>query len=167
MKSTVRLAVLEDAASLPEVEQSAGNSFHLIPDLAWVADDGVMPAEQHREYIARAAEWVAESDTGTLLAFLAAEQIGSELHIWELAVREDYQRQGIGVRLVEAALAVARQRRLEALTLTTFNDVPWNAPWYARLGFEVVTDHPRLATIVRAETERGLPRRCAMRKWVR
>jgi hypothetical protein len=29
------------------------------------------------------------------------------------------------------------ERNVAALTLTTFRDVPWNAPYYARLGFEV------------------------------
>lgn len=30
---------------------------------------------------------------------------------------------------------------LTAMTLTTFTDVPWNAPHYARLGFQVVAEN--------------------------
>ncbi len=57
---------------------------------------------------------------------------------------------------------------MEALTLTTFRDVPWNAPLYQRLGFELLTGPEigeRLARILVGEAERGLPgdRRCAMR----
>jgi GNAT superfamily N-acetyltransferase len=164
---TIRLAVMDDAQWLPAIEESAGNNFRTIPELAWVADDDGVPAEQHGEYIALGSEWVAANNAGTLIAFLAAEQVGSELHLWELAVHEDYQRQGIGARLLEAAVEFARQRQAVALTLTTFLDVPWNAPWYARLGFELVTSDPRLTALVRAETERGLPRRCAMRRVIR
>ncbi len=48
---------------------------------------------------------------------------------------------------------------LSAVTLTTFRDIPWNAPLYARLGFrELSTDRlsPVLAALVREEAERGL-----------
>ena len=57
---------------------------------------------------------------------------------------------------------------LTALTLTTFRDVAWNAPFYQRLGFAVLPREaisPYLAGHLRDEIERGLPadRRCAMR----
>jgi hypothetical protein len=47
----------------------------------------------------------------------------------------------------------------ESVTLTTFRDPPWNMPFYARLGFEVV---PReelssaLRAVVDDESRRGL-----------
>lgn len=54
------------------------------------------------------------------------------------------------------------------MTLTTFRDVPWNAPFYARRGFELLDDTTigeRLQTILEKEAGHGLPRarRCAMR----
>lgn len=60
-------------------------------------------------------------------------------------------------------------RRLPALTLTTFPDVPWNAPYYARLGFRVLADGdvgPQLRRIRAHEAELGLDRwpRVAMRR---
>jgi hypothetical protein len=45
------------------------------------------------------------------------------------------------------------------ITLTTFRDVAWNAPFYARLGFAVVDRDdwpPAIAAIVADETTRGL-----------
>ena len=76
--------------------------------------------------------------------------------------------QGIGRRLIDAAIAAARVRGLSAVTLTTFRHVPWNAPYYQRLGFETLAAHQlnqRLAIILKGEVEAGLPgdRRCAMR----
>jgi len=65
---------------------------------------------------------------------------------------------------MEVACAFARERGLRSLTLTTFAGVPWNAPWYQRLGFVLVRDDERLAALVRSESERGWPGRCAMRK---
>jgi hypothetical protein len=43
------------------------------------------------------------------------------------------------------------------VTLTTFRDVPWNAPYYERLGFQAIADNsPGLAEIMREEASRGL-----------
>jgi hypothetical protein len=45
------------------------------------------------------------------------------------------------------------------LTLTTFADVPWNAPYYARLGFEITPPNkitPGLREIRQYEAAAGL-----------
>ena len=114
-----------------------------------------MPVERHRLYIAQGTEWVALSDVGSLVGFLAAEVFEAELHIWQLAVRLDDQGRGVGGRLLEAADSFARARNLRSITLTTFADVPWNAPWYSRHGFTVATDDERLAGLTRMESSRG------------
>ena len=59
-------------------------------------------------------------------------------------------------------------RGLAAVTLTTFRDVSWNAPFYARLGFRIVEPgslSPGLVAVVQLEERRGLPAglRVAMR----
>jgi len=56
-----------------------------------------------------------------------------------------------------------------SVTLSTFRDVPWNQPFYARLGFEIVPPaqfSPALRAIVEDETRRGLDprRRVVMRR---
>ena len=56
-----------------------------------------------------------------------------------------------------------------ALTLTTFEHVPWNAPYYARLGFRILDDAevtPGLRAIRQREAEIGLDRwpRVCMRR---
>lgn len=56
-----------------------------------------------------------------------------------------------------------------ALTLTTFTDVPWNAPYYLRCGFRVLDDEeigPGLREIRRRERAHGLDRwpRVCMRR---
>jgi len=54
---------------------------------------------------------------------------------------------------------------MTALTLTTFRNVPWNAPFYARLGFEKMTTlTPELRRKREEETAHGFAyeTRCAM-----
>lgn len=163
--AVIRRATAADAPRLPEVERSAGELFRSIDDLAWLADDTVLSAEEHQTWARAGSSWVAEETDGPI-GFLVAEVAGDELHVWELAVRVDRQGQGIGRRLLGAAREAAGEQGLTAVTLTTFSDVPWNAPFYQRLGFEQLEDGaagPRLTEILCQERARGLPRRCAMR----
>lgn len=163
----IRIARETDAPWLPVLEHSAGESFRAISELAWIADGEDRSAGWYRELLARGASWLAV-ERGDPVGFLAAEVIGRELHIWEFAVRQDRQRCGHGRALFGAALADARARELDAITLTTFRDVSWNEALYQRLGF-VTLDRgqagARLEAVLAAEIERGLPaaRRCAMR----
>ena len=62
-----------------------------------------------------------------------------------------------GIGMAAAAWAVGRD--LRAMTLTTFADVPWNAPYYRRLGFREMSGAeigPELRGIIRHEAEQGL-----------
>src|SRR5690606_28430341 len=74
-------------------------------------------------------------------------------------VHPSRMRRGIGGRLVEAVLDHARAAGAPAVTLTTFRDVPWNAPWYERHGFVVWPERawgPELRALVRRERELGI-----------
>lgn len=166
--TTIRIAQDPDAEALPDIEQSAGEAYRGIEELAWIADDDNRTVERHRELIAKGTCWVAVELDDPPVAFLSAEIQDDALHIWELAVRLDRQRSGIGRAMLETAVADARRRRLVALTLTTFRDVIWNAPFYQKLGFRVMDDAQageRLRQVLRREVEHGMPasRRCAMR----
>lgn len=166
--TTIRIAQDPDAEALPDIEQSAGEAYRGVEELAWIADDDNQTVERHRELIARGTCWVAAELDDPPVAFLSAEIQDDTLHIWELAVRLDRQRSGIGRALLEKAVADARRRRLVAITLTTFRDVIWNAPFCQKLGFRVMDDAQageRLRQVLRREVEHGMPasRRCAMR----
>jgi hypothetical protein len=42
--------------------------------------------------------------------------------------------------MLEQVIESARQAAYPAVTLTTFRDVPWNAPFYTRLGFSMLSE---------------------------
>src|SRR5262245_64419083 len=76
---------------------------------------------------------------------------------------------GLGTRLVLQVCDWAAGNGFGSVTLTTFRDVAWNMPFYARLGFEIVPRSqlsPALCAIVKDETRRGLDptRRVVMRR---
>jgi predicted N-acetyltransferase YhbS len=72
-----------------------------------------------------------------------------------------HARRGIGRALIDHAAAWAVSQGLRALTLTTFADVPWNAPYYRRIGFRDLPDAaigPGLREVVQREAAHGLYR---------
>ncbi len=106
-------------------------------------------------------------DGGEVAGFAVCELTPDALHLVELDVRRQSQGRGLGRALVEAVFDLARGRGRDAVTLTTFADIAWNAPFYGRMGFGIV-DPPdaRLAAILAREAARGLKQRCAMRRAV-
>jgi GNAT superfamily N-acetyltransferase len=91
-------------------------------------------------------------------------------HLDELDVHPDHGRRGLGKRLVTAVCEWSASAGYRSVTLATFRDVPWNMPFYARLGFEVIPSEeltPALLAVVRDEARRGLDptRRVMMRRW--
>jgi GNAT superfamily N-acetyltransferase len=91
------------------------------------------------------------------------------VHLEEIDVHPAHGRRGVGTQLVLHVCAWAASHGYGSVTLTTFRDVPWNMPFYARLGFEVVPLEElstALHIVVGDETRRGLDpcRRVAMRR---
>lgn len=158
----IRLATQADIPLLPHIERSAGEAFRGT-DQAWIADDIVAEADAYPPLIAAGGVWVAEDD-GVVAGFISTAPLADAFHILELAVGHDQQRKGIGRALMDAALGEARIAGYRAATLTTFRSIPWNGPFYARLGFEILDEPPAaLAEILAEEAARGLTDRCAMR----
>ncbi|PWB35050.1 N-acetyltransferase [Pseudomonas sp. SDI] len=166
MAAVFRLARPEEAAQLPPIEQSAAQAFLAIRQLAWLAGHGVLSAADHLQFIAAGLDWLVVDVEDKPLGFLCASVQGAALHIEELAISHEHQGHGLGRQLIGHVQAWAQAQGFTALTLTTFAEVPWNAPFYARLGFEAV-EGPALGDFLQRqlayEASRGLQGRCAMR----
>jgi predicted N-acetyltransferase YhbS len=131
-----------------------------------VADDDPTPTEMFVPFQTDGLVLVAE-DAGEVVGFASCQACADALHLWELAVRHDRQGRGLGAALVRGCADLARSRGLGAVTLTTFKDIPWNGPYYRRLGFAELADetlNPRMSIIRRREADLGLEvdARCAM-----
>src|SRR4029078_2757351 len=103
--------------------------------------------------------WVALAGE-TPVGFALVRMLGDDLaHLDELDVDPSHGRRGLGTALVLAVCEWASASGYSGVTLTTFRAVPWNLPFYARLGFtEIPADgvRPELAAVVSAEAARGL-----------
>jgi len=163
----VALAEPEDVAALPAIELTAatllqGHAPRAVLEEA--TDVGELRAAQ-----AAGRLWVARADEVPVGFAYAVLLVDGSAHLDEVDVHPAHGRRGLGAALVRAACAWSAGAGHPRLTLTTFRDVPWNMPFYARLGFREIPPArltPALAAIVADETARGLdPARRTVMAW--
>lgn len=157
-----------DLEKLPAVEIAANALFAGLGLGGAVANDATSLEELARAHAAGLL-WVARAEDGEPIGFALVEIVDGEAHLEEIDVHPAHGRRGVGRALLDAVVEWARRAGHRAVTLTTFREVPWNAPFYARAGFRALAPHelgPELAALVREEAARGLDpaRRVAMRR---
>ncbi|MYR38007.1 GNAT family N-acetyltransferase [Streptomyces sp. SID4944] len=168
----IRSARRSDLRLLQDIERAAGEPFRTL-GMTSVADDDPPPLDLLENYRRAGRCWVATdplSATGDRpLAYVIADPVDGALHIEQISVDPAAARRGIGRALIDHLAGLAPGQGLTALTLTTFSDVPWNAPYYARIGFRVLAEGELtdgLRTIRGEEAQHGLDRwpRVCMRR---
>jgi GNAT superfamily N-acetyltransferase len=155
---TIRPARPDDVARMREVEVAAGRPFADV-GMDEVARDEPPTAEALLAYVDAGLAWVAED--GAVVGFLLLARHGADAHVHQVSVLPERRGERIGRDLIDAAESAARDAGATRLTLTTFAEVPWNAPYYRRLGFAVLPDDElddTLRGIRRAEAAHGLDR---------
>jgi len=164
----IREAGAAELAVLQDIDVATGQMFRDIgmPEVAEY-DPWPLPDLEHSR--AAGLLWVIPGGAGEPVAFLIGSQVDGCLHVEQLSVDPGSARRGLGRTLLEYAAQRAAADGLPALTLTTFTHVPWNAPYYARLGFRILDDAevtPGLRAIRQREAEIGLDRwpRVSMRR---
>jgi GNAT superfamily N-acetyltransferase len=154
----IRTATEADLPAMREIERAAGTAFAEV-GMREIADDEPLSLEELAGYQAGGRAWVAEDVAGRPVAYLIADLVDEGVHVEQVSVHPSAARRGIGRALLDHAAAYAAARGASALTLTTFAEVPWNAPYYARCGFRVVSDaglSPALRAIRDREKAHGL-----------
>lgn len=154
----IRPAREVELPALREVERAAGAPFR---DLGMdaVADDEPLPVDELAAFQRAGRAWVATDDAGQPVGYVLVDVVDDTAHVAQVSVHPSHARQGLGRALLETVLLWAERQGLDAATLTTFADVPWNAPYYRRLGFRVLAEAELtdgLRRIREHETVRGL-----------
>lgn len=166
--SPIRLALADELGALQVIERAAGHGFADV-GMPEIAADEPLPISALDRYRRAGLAWVAVDRADQPVAYLLADPVDAELHVEQVSVHPGSARRGIGRSLLEHAAAHAVAGGLPALTLTTFANVPWNAPYYRRCGFRVLDERewtPGLRAIREREAALGLDRwpRVCMRK---
>ncbi len=163
----IRAARLADVPSLAAIERAAAAQFRTLGFEGDFLDETEDPAAL-ADAIREGRLWVAERDGAPVGFAIGYVLDGGEAWLDEIDVHPDHGRRGIGRALVETVIGWARGLGAPSLGLTTFRDVPWNAPFYAKVGFreEPASDcSAAVREILADEAARGLPaeKRLAMR----
>ncbi|ELS57631.1 GNAT family N-acetyltransferase [Streptomyces viridochromogenes] len=156
----IRPAAPDELPVLQDIERAAGAAFRDL-GMAAVADDEPPALDVLERYRRAGRAWVACAGGDGPAGYLVCEPVDGALHIEQVSVHPDAARRGMGRFLLAYATDRAHEEGLTGLTLTTFTEVPWNAPYYARLGFHVLAEAdltPGLRRIRAHEADAGLDR---------
>ncbi|KUF19029.1 GNAT family N-acetyltransferase [Streptomyces silvensis] len=155
---------------LQDIERAAGHCFRDV-GMPEIADDEPPALEVLAGRLRAGLAWVAADPAAAdvPVAYLIADHVDGDLHVEQVSVHPAYARRGIGRSLLEHLADRAAADGVPALTLTTFRDVPWNGPYYARCGFLTLDDGavgPGLRAVREEEARLGLDRwpRVCMRR---
>lgn len=130
---TIQAAVDADFARISAIEGRAGALFRDV-DMAAVAAGELPTAEQLGVPAADGRLMVATVDGGGPAGFVLTDWVDAHAHLDQVSVDPTFARRGLGQQLIAAAEHWAHQHGASSMTLTTFVDVPWNGPYYRRLG---------------------------------
>jgi GNAT superfamily N-acetyltransferase len=150
---------------LQKIEVTAAQLFPPEDVPPHVANDPT-PLAVLREACEAKRLWVARTD-GNIVGFVLGDYKDGLPHVREIDVMPAYGQRGIGTALMQQIMDWARGVGAPYLTLTTFRHLPYNAPFYSRLGFTEIPwarQGPELRAQLDAEASRGLDpaRRVAM-----
>jgi GNAT superfamily N-acetyltransferase len=133
LRPAIRVADPSEFGWLGEIEDSADELFAAI-------GIGPFAAPEEDNHLGQAAAVFVSGRPAQ--GFACVDIVDGLAHLWQLSVLPSFGRRGIGRALVRAVCDWAGSNGYPAVTLTTFRDVPWNAPFYARLGFRAMDELP-------------------------
>lgn len=166
----IRHAQLKDCKKLMAIEASAGNLFGSLSHefLRRLPRDLPNHPQEFYENSIRLNSCLIITVNEEAVGFITTESISkNQLYISEFSIHENYQKRGLGSKLLNYLINDAKEQGIALMTLTTFINVPWNAPFYAHYGFQIIEENKLpsyLQKSLQEEAELGLPKdeRCAM-----
>lgn len=147
---TLRSASIDEIGALQRVERDADSRFGEAAD--------VIPEEHARRFIAAGRITVAVIDDA-IVGWVLLGAIDGEPCVGQVSVLVAHGRRGIGTALLTHAIERARASGAASIVLNTQRTLAWNAPWYARHGFEVVAEEhwsPALRSVTESQERAGL-----------
>ena len=163
---SIRKARPADIPYLERVERSAAEVYRTV-GLEFLIDGPTVDPlflSANLNHLWLAVDWMDRP-----IGFIVGEDIYGYFHVVELSVAQEYQGNGIGKQLIARMTVDVRREGYQTISLTTYRNLPWNGPWYTRLGFLEVNPlemGTKYVEILENERQHGLDtaQRCVMLK---
>lgn len=158
MRWRIRPAEADDLGAIPGIDVQAGRRFRDV-GLEAIAEAEPVGRDVLQDHLEASTAWVAVDEQDRLVAFALASRVDGQGHLDQVSTLESAGGLGIGRALVETVHDWARRQNAAAVTLTTFASIPWNGPYYQRLGYAELAEAdqgPELRAIRRNERASGL-----------
>ena len=154
----IRLARPDEIPRLRAIEDEAGTLFSglgLIDERLDVS----FPLDELVRLVGLEQVWVCCATEDLPVGAVIASVREGAVYVEEMDVLPAHGRRGLGSRLLAQVCEWARARGHAAVTLSTFRDVPWNAPFYRKHGFRDLPGAewtPGMRLIREQEAQHGL-----------
>lgn len=142
---TIRSARADELHLLAAIEIDAFWALHEAGAVA--CEPTSLPLDVLQQSLAERLLFVAVDGEDQPFGFLAGIRKDGSVHIAEIDVIRRRQKQGVGRRLMEAAITAAKTQGAAGVTLTTDRQVAFNAPFYTSVGFRILGDEERSAVL--------------------
>jgi GNAT superfamily N-acetyltransferase len=149
----IRSLRISELDRVREIERDASRCFREF-GMRQIAEHEPPSVAELREFAEAGRGWVAVDQSDVLVAYLLTTVLDECAHVDQVSVAQSVRGRGVGAALIDHLAGIAAREGRAWLTLTTFLDVPWNAPYYRRLGFEPLGPDalgPGLAELVKVE----------------
>jgi ribosomal protein S18 acetylase RimI-like enzyme len=127
----IRSARIEELTQLAPIEQAAAIRFRDTP-YAFLADGEPLPIEFIQQRFQAGQVWVAVDRNDIVIGFAITREVDRTLYLQEIDIAPEHGQQGIGSALIETVQVWGKGLGYAVMSLSTFRDLPWNAPFYAK-----------------------------------
>jgi predicted N-acetyltransferase YhbS len=130
----IRTACIEELPLLSRIEEESAGLFLDTP-YPFIANANPLPLDFVQQQFQAEQVWVAVDQQQTVVGYAIAQEVDRTLYLEEIDVLPKHGRKGIGSALVKTVCACATRRGYGIVSLSTFRNIPWNEPFYSKLGF--------------------------------
>jgi GNAT superfamily N-acetyltransferase len=156
---TIRSARAEELTMLAQIERSAAILFLDTP-YAFLVNAEPLSLDFVQQRFRAGQVWVAIAPDNIVVGFAITREVDDTIYLQEMDVDPAHGQRGIGSALVEAVCDWAQLHDYPAISLSTFHNLPWNAPFYSKLGFRMLDESELTISFKQIrlqEMEAGLP----------
>ncbi len=139
----IRLANPADSEFLPDIERAAASVYREYMDVTGLTDKTIVETQSVEDFATAQHEgllWVVVDRADIPVGFALLRRFDGNIHLHEFDVHPAHARRGLGASLLTHVIEWARRQGTRAVTLTTYREIAWNAPFYERMGFRILSE---------------------------